>query len=137
MLPFVLTSPDVHPGAPVPRAFVWNADGCEGANRAPRLTWRNAPRTTEHLRLTVIDRDVPKAGGWVHWNVTNIPRGARGIGPLLPRGAVAGMNDFGTAGWGGPCPPPGELHHYTFRVEALDAAGRTVGDASFVAVYRR
>ncbi len=31
------------------------------------------------------------------------------------------INDFGRAGYGGPCPPPGHgTHHYLFRLLALD-----------------
>ena len=29
-------------------------------------------------------------------------------------------NDFGDAGYSGPCPPPGKPHHYVFTVYALD-----------------
>jgi Raf kinase inhibitor-like YbhB/YbcL family protein len=36
--------------------------------------------------------------------------------------AAEGRNDFGTAGWSGPCPPPGHgAHRYFFRLHALDA----------------
>jgi Raf kinase inhibitor-like YbhB/YbcL family protein len=38
----------------------------------------------------------------------------------LPESAKEGKNDFGKLGWGGPCPPPGQTHHYRFRVFALD-----------------
>jgi Raf kinase inhibitor-like YbhB/YbcL family protein len=41
---------------------------------------------------------------------------------LLPAGAVQGRTDFGTAGYGGPCPPPGKPHHYHFRLYALKVA---------------
>jgi Raf kinase inhibitor-like YbhB/YbcL family protein len=35
---------------------------------------------------------------------------------------VEGRNDFGSRGWGGPCPPPGHgPHRYVFRLYALDA----------------
>ena len=33
--------------------------------------------------------------------------------------ARQGRNDFGKAGYGGPC-PPGGTHHYVFRIYALD-----------------
>ena len=39
LLGLTLTSPDVKTGAPIARAFVWNKDGCNGANRTPRLAW--------------------------------------------------------------------------------------------------
>jgi len=30
------------------------------------------------------------------------------------------LNDFGRAGYGGPCPPPGKAHRYFFKLYALD-----------------
>ncbi len=38
----------------------------------------------------------------------------------MPAGAVQGRTDFGTAGYGGPCPPAGgKPHRYIFTVYAL------------------
>ncbi|PKL55339.1 MAG: YbhB/YbcL family Raf kinase inhibitor-like protein, partial [Methanomicrobiales archaeon HGW-Methanomicrobiales-6] len=34
---------------------------------------------------------------------------------------VQGTNDYGTLGWRGPCPPPGETHRCLFKVYGLDA----------------
>ena len=33
---------------------------------------------------------------------------------------MQGINDYGTIGYKGPCPPPGEMHRYQFRVYGLD-----------------
>ena len=67
----------------------------------------------------------------------------------------AGKTNFGTAGYGGPCPPPGKPHHYIFTVTALkvdkldastDATTATVGfmtnanalgNATIVSLYGR
>ena len=38
----------------------------------------------------------------------------------MPEGAVQGMNDFKRVEWGGPCPPPGKVHNYQFKLYALD-----------------
>jgi hypothetical protein len=42
-----------------------------------------------------------------------MPPSTRALGDVPVRGATIGRNSFGTLGWGGPCPPPGSLHHYT------------------------
>ena len=42
-----------------------------------------------------------------------------GMKNLIPGAAVQGRTDFGTPGYGGPCPPPGKPHHYHFRLYAL------------------
>jgi Raf kinase inhibitor-like YbhB/YbcL family protein len=39
----------------------------------------------------------------------------------MPEGAIQSRTDFGTDGWGGPCPPPdGKPHRYIFTVFAVD-----------------
>ena len=132
-----LWSPDLRDGASVPPAFVWNKDGCTGQNRTPRLHWSAPPAGTRTLALRVIDHDAPKRGGWVHWIVNGIRPSARGVGAALPPGASTAPNDFGAPGWGGPCPPPGPLHHYTFVLTALGEDGRTLATARMVPTYRR
>ena len=136
LLGLTLTSPDVKTGAPIARAFVWNKDGCDGANRTPRLSWDAPPRGTRWFDLSVIDHDAPKPGGWVHLRVAGIPAASRGFDGR-PQGAKIDRNDFGTAGWGGPCPPPGQLHHYTFTLRALDARGRALAEATMIPIYKR
>ena len=130
-----LTSPDLASGVRVPRAFVWNRDGCDGANRTPRLHWTAPPRGTRAFALTVVDHDAPKPGGWVHWLVFDIPASARALDGSQPRGAIAGRNDFRASGWGGPCPPPGPQHHYQVELDALDVAPR-FGPQTSLAAYR-
>ena len=39
----------------------------------------------------------------------------------MPKGAIESRTDFGTDGYGGPCPPQGDKpHHYIFTVYAVD-----------------
>ena len=136
LLGLTLSSPDVKTGAPIARAFVWNKDGCNGDNRTPRLAWSDVPAGTRSFSLTVIDHDAPKAGGWVHERLDGIAATSRGFGHRAQR-VTNHTNDFGELGWGGPCPPPGQLHHYTFTLRALDARGRVLATATMVPVYRR
>ena len=40
---------------------------------------------------------------------------------LMPEGAIQSRTDFGSAGYGGPCPPKGDKpHRYIFTVFAVD-----------------
>jgi hypothetical protein len=125
---FTLTSPDIREGATIASVHVFNAGGCTGENQSPELDWHGAPAGTRSFAVTVYDPDAPTGSGWWHWLVFNLPSGTtqlpRGAGTAthasLPTGAEQGRNDFGAAGYGGPCPPPGKPHHYVFTVYALD-----------------
>jgi Raf kinase inhibitor-like YbhB/YbcL family protein len=54
--------------------------------------------------------------------VNSLPRGAGGSGAVEAVGALQTRNDFGQAGYGGPCPPPGQTHHYVVTLTALSIA---------------
>jgi Raf kinase inhibitor-like YbhB/YbcL family protein len=66
--------------------------------------------------------DDPDAGRYpfTHWLAWGLPAAAGGIGEGEAAPAE-GRNDFGAPGYRGPCPPPGKLHRYLFRLYALDA----------------
>ena len=127
---FTLTSPDITSGKPIPDAQVFNSFGCSGKNVSPALSWSHAPAGTLSFALLVHDPDAPTGSGWWHWvvydipaNVSSIPAGAGDpTKKLMPAPAVQGKTDFGTPGYGGPCPPPGLPHHYQFRLYALKVA---------------
>lgn len=125
--PLTLSSPDITPGARIGQAHVFNSDGCTGRNVSPALTWSHVPAGTRSFALAVLDPDAPKQGGWWHWIIHDIPAQASGLPEgagdpsrsLMPPGVVQERNDFGTLGYGGPCPPPGKPHHYHFILYAL------------------
>ena len=124
---FALSSPDIANGGKISDAQVFNSFGCSGRNVSPALSWSNAPAGTKSFALLVHDPDAPTGSGWWHWVVYDIPAGTTSLAAnagdstknLMPGGAVQGRTDFGTPGYGGPCPPPGKPHHYHFRLYAL------------------
>jgi len=127
MSSFTLTSPDISPGGTIAEAQVFNNFGCKGGNVSPALRWSGAPAGTQSFALMVHDPDAPTGSGWWHWVVYDIPASVSslpaGAGDphkkLMPAGAVQGRTDYGSVGYGGPCPPPGKPHHYNFRLYAL------------------
>jgi Raf kinase inhibitor-like YbhB/YbcL family protein len=127
MAKFTLTSTDVTDGGTIANAQVFNEFGCKGGNTSPALAWSGAPAGTKSFALLMHDPDAPTGSGWWHWIVYNIPAGTSslpaGAGDpkkgLMPAGAVQGRSDYGTVGYGGPCPPPGKPHHYNFNLYAL------------------
>ena len=107
---------------------VFNGFGCTGKNISPQLSWRNPPEGTKSFAVTLYDPDAPTGSGWWHWVAFDIPAVTTGIPagagtpdmPGMPAGAVQSMTDFGQAGYGGPCPPPGHgPHQYIITVYAL------------------
>jgi Raf kinase inhibitor-like YbhB/YbcL family protein len=117
--PMKLTSADFTPGQTIPDEYT-----CSGANNSPQLAWSDPPAGTKSFALVVEDPDAP-GGIFRHWGAYDIPADQRELAAGAGNGTAAGLtqttNDFGKAGYGGPCPPPGDdPHHYAFRVLALD-----------------
>jgi Raf kinase inhibitor-like YbhB/YbcL family protein len=124
-----LSSPDIKNGATIKLDQVLNTFTCTGKNVSPALQWKGAPKGTKSFALTVYDPNAPTGSGWWHWVVFNIPATATGLpknagdlnAHLMPPGVIQGRTDFGTSGYGGPCPPKGDKpHHYIFTLYALD-----------------
>jgi Raf kinase inhibitor-like YbhB/YbcL family protein len=121
--------PGLGPNGQIPNDFVLNQFGCYGKNLSPEIAWSGAPTETKSFALAVWDSDAPKPGGFYHWMIVNIPSSAHSLpvgagNPdkrLGPAGAVQLKNDYGELGYGGPCPPGHELHHYHFLLYALKA----------------
>ncbi|MBI4719111.1 MAG: YbhB/YbcL family Raf kinase inhibitor-like protein [Planctomycetes bacterium] len=103
----------------------------DGDDVSPRLTWTGVPANAKELALICDDPDAPTPQPWVHWVIYKIPAGATGLpeavaktaAPNAPAGALQGKNSWGSLGYRGPAPPRGHgVHHYHFRVYALDTA---------------
>jgi len=101
----------------------------EGADVSPPLTWSNLPAGVRELALICDDPDAPRPQPWVHWVIYKIPAVCTGLPEGVPRdkqladpaGALQGLNSWPSIGYRGPMPPPGHgVHHYHFRLYALD-----------------
>lgn len=101
--------------------------GGEGKNISPEIKWDDIPVETKSFAITLYDPDAPTGSGFWHWVIYNIPDNISGLPEntasnllsLSPK-IVQAKNDFGTEGYGGPCPPLGEIHRYIFTVHALN-----------------
>jgi Raf kinase inhibitor-like YbhB/YbcL family protein len=142
---FVLSSPAFAAGLPIPARFT-----CDGANVSPALAWSGVPVGTAAFVLLVDD---PDAGGFVHWLVGPMGPTTTSLAEAMTASdPPQGVNGFGKAGWGGPCPPSG-THHYRFRLAAIpagvaipspltgaaarDLLGRALGVAVLTGTYAR
>lgn len=123
---FTLKSADVSGQASLKEVF--NGFGCTGENISPQLSWEHAPEGTQSFAITMYDPDAPTGSGWWHWLVFDLPKTTTSVSSnagnpemsLLPAGAIQSTTDYGTAGYGGPCPPEGHgLHEYMITVYAL------------------
>lgn len=140
----VLASPDITDGGTLHRAQVNRR--CGGRDVSPALSWHDAPLGTRSYVLLMHDPDAPKAAGFWHWVVYDIPASVdalpAGAGDvhkhLMPASAVQALSDFGTRGYGGPCPPPGRPHRYFIRLYAMPTPKLDVprnATASIIAAY--
>jgi Raf kinase inhibitor-like YbhB/YbcL family protein len=124
-----LRSSQFSEGSALPQSTVYAGFGCTGNNQSPELMWGGEPAGTKSFVITVFDPDAPTGVGWWHWLVFNIPATAHVLpqnagtpaGDKLPPGSQQGYTDFGSSGYGGPCPPAGDTpHRYVFTAYALD-----------------
>ena len=106
-------------GETVPKKYT-----CDGDDISPEILISEIPSTAKSLTLIVDDPDAP-VGIFTHWVLYNLPADTKKIAEnipavdVLPSGAMHGITDFKTVGYGGPCPPNGE-HRYFFKLYALD-----------------
>ncbi len=124
-----LTSGEIKDGGTIANEQVFKGFGCTGNNVSPSLSWSGAPSGTKSFAVSIYDPDAPTGSGWWHWVVFNIPANvtslAKGAGDVksksMPKGAIQSRTDFGSGGYGGPCPPTGDKpHRYQITVFAVD-----------------
>ena len=116
---FKLTLSAFAEGAIIPKLHT-----CEGADISPSLEWTGEPANARSLALIADDPDAP-GGTWTHWLLYDLSPSVEALAQGYKPGklGLSGANDFGRAGYGGPCPPKGGgPHRYFFRLYALDVA---------------
>jgi len=115
-----ITSSAFQDGQRIPKEFTG-----DGKNISPPLSWIDAPANCKSFALICDDPDAP-VGDWVHWVIYNLPGTSHELpsgidkDQKLPKGTNQGKNSWGNTGYGGPAPPPGKVHHYYFKLYALD-----------------
>jgi Raf kinase inhibitor-like YbhB/YbcL family protein len=120
---FPLTSDAFAANTRIPERFTPAGD-----NIAPPLAWTGVPQDAHEFALICDGLDAAEGEPAVHWVLWGIPPRIRSIAEGLPNNPILGrersmrhgLNDWGTLGWTGPEPPPGEVHRYRCRVFALD-----------------
>jgi Raf kinase inhibitor-like YbhB/YbcL family protein len=109
-----LTSSAFQNGQPIPTQY-----SCDGADQSPPLAWGEPPQGTKSFALVIDDPDAP-SGTFHHWGAYDIPASTRSLAAGQKAGTEV-MNDKNTPGYTGPCPPPGHgVHHYHFKLFALN-----------------
>lgn len=109
----------------LPNAHVYHDFGAGGDNRSPELSWSGAPVGTKSFLIILHDPDAPGPGGWWHWCAFDVPASTSNLAENasqegMPSGTVQIENSYGSQGFGGACPPPGDqAHAYHLTVYAL------------------
>ncbi len=120
MFELKISSSSFKDGGVVPSKYT-----CEGEDISPQIGWGELPEGVKSLAFVCDDSDAP-GGDFVHWVIFNIPTEIDSLPEgivakdTLKFGAIQGMTDFGSVGYGGPCPPRGSVHHYHFKLYGLD-----------------
>ncbi|WP_017717909.1 YbhB/YbcL family Raf kinase inhibitor-like protein [Kamptonema formosum] len=122
--PQTATTMKLHSTAFDPNNLIPAKHTCDGQDISPPLSWDDPPAGAKSLALICDDPDASR-GSFIHWLVYDLPALAHQLPegvpkqPKLATGGVQGKNDFGSIGYGGPCPPTG-THRYVFKLYALD-----------------
>jgi len=101
------------------------AHTCDGQNISPKITIQGLNASS--LAIMVFNPSIHGVLSFCAWLIWDLPAQQvipAGIPPgkivTAPVSALQGTNDAGIIGYSGPCPLPGEMHRYLFRVYGLD-----------------
>ena len=102
------------------------AHTCDGGNLSPRIRLEGHEGASVAVMVfNPFEKSCCSFTPWICWNLPPLPVIPAGIprqGIVTePVPAVQGITDYGTIGYTGPCPPPGTIIRYQFKVYALDA----------------
>lgn len=144
-----ISSPSFENGGNIPPKYSCDQEGIN----LP-LIFSDVPDGTKSLALIMDDPDAPVSGGFVHWVAFNMDPAIPQIGEnMKPESGIEGTGSSGKNGYVPPCPPSG-IHHYHFKLYALDSlldlnssAGRSevekameghvIGQAEIIGLYER
>jgi Raf kinase inhibitor-like YbhB/YbcL family protein len=101
------------------------AHTCDGENISPALSIEGLDSSS--LAVMVFNPSMRGFLSYCAWLIWDMPA-QKTIPAGIPQGkiisdpisALQGTNDAGVTGYSGPCPQPGEMHRYLFRVYGLD-----------------
>jgi Raf kinase inhibitor-like YbhB/YbcL family protein len=125
--PFKLSSPAFVDNGPLAKKNAGDGKdnpNCVGQSVSPPLKWSSPPAGTKSYALVLTDPEGRGGLGVVHMVVYGIPASVTGFaeGELdKPSDKfIGGKSTMGLPVYFGPCPPPGDWHHYTFTLIATD-----------------
>jgi Raf kinase inhibitor-like YbhB/YbcL family protein len=98
---------------------------CDGENLSPAIRMKGLSAASVAVMVfNPFEKSCCSFTTWLCWNLPPLPVIPPGIppekAPAMPVTAVQGTNDHGTIGYTGPCPPPGSMIRYQFKVYGLD-----------------
>ena len=108
------------------KQFIPQKYTCDGDNINPEITIEDIPDGTKSLALIMDDPDAP-SGTFTHWLMWNIPVVGKIYENTSP--GIEGKNSNQENKYLGPCPPKG-LHHYHFKLFALNCELHLPGNAN-------
>jgi len=141
-------SPDFENNERIPERFT-----CDGKDLSPHLSFEGVPSEAQSLALVVTDPGAPD-GVFTHWLVWNIDPTTTEVGQAeVPDDGIEGLSSGAGQEYIGPCPPSG-VHHYIFKLYALDTMldldpmadretfevdidGHIIAEAELVGIYGR
>jgi len=98
---------------------------CDGENRSPAIRLKGLSAASVAVMVfNPFEKSCCSFTPWICWNLPPVPVIPPGIPregvTTVPVTAVQGITDYGTIGYTGPCPPPGSMIRYQFRIYGLD-----------------